>query len=238
MSAHGIDQSSESVKRVSQASPTDGRTDRRTKNLQDTEISLTSLDAHENSAGIDVEVARIGTTLRAVTEQIAQAGQRLPVVRTTDHRELDPRIRKMVLLRDGYSCQWCKRNIREDTAFQIDHIHPWSTGGTNATDNLRTLCVDCNQSRSNFRTDSETATALLIVGSCPWCRGRHYVPAWESEDGHSSYVYDEDAAMEVSIADRDVPVWCITCRTTSSTNVAHANRVRDKQAELASGDSL
>ena len=43
------DQSSESVERVSGPTPTDGRTEGRTQNLQDQGDHLTSLDAHEKS---------------------------------------------------------------------------------------------------------------------------------------------------------------------------------------------
>lgn len=214
---------------ISQATPTDGRTEVRTKNLQDASQNVTFLDAHENGGKIDSEVAQIGATLTAVADQIAQASERMPYTRADETRGmLDPQIRRMVILRDGFACQWCKRHIREGAIFEVDHIVPWSAGGTNATDNLRALCRECNQRRSNMRTDAETATALLIVGSCPWCRGRHYISRWESEDGRSSYVYDEDAT-EVGVADREVPVWCIGCHARSSTSRAHSELVRAKQ---------
>lgn len=244
MASRSSDQSSDQVtdqstdtRSISQAtrspdqSPdrTDGRTDVRTKNLQDASQYVTFLNAHENGEKNDLDVAPIADTLAALTDQLTHAATRMPYTRAHETRGmLDPQVRRMVLLRDGFMCQWCKRHVREGVFFEVDHIVPWSAGGTNATDNLRTLCRDCNQLRSNRRTDADTASALLIVGSCPWCRGRHYISRWESEDGHSSYVYDEDAA-EVASADREVPVWCIGCHARSSTSHAHADTVRAKQ---------
>lgn len=205
-------------------------TDGRTKTPQDRGDNLTFLDACDNGA-IDASVQSVGSSLPGILHLLVNAPERLPVSRIhRDDRQLDPQVRKMVLLRDGFTCQWCKAHIREGVRFQVDHIVPWSAGGSNATDNLRALCEECNQKRSNFRTDSETATARLIVGSCPWCRGRHYVRWWESETGKATYVYDEDAP-EISPRDREVPVWCIGCRAQSSTSVTHADEVRAKQAD-------
>jgi 5-methylcytosine-specific restriction enzyme A len=51
-----------------------------------------------------------------------------------------------VLSRDGYKCVFCGRNSKEVT-LEIDHIIPFSGGGSNKSDNLQTLCFDCNRGK-------------------------------------------------------------------------------------------
>ena len=55
-------------------------------------------------------------------------------------------IRVNVFNRDGYKCVFCGRNSKEAT-LEIDHIIPFSGGGSNKSDNLQTLCFDCNRGK-------------------------------------------------------------------------------------------
>jgi hypothetical protein len=156
-------------------------------------------------------ISTIGTTLRAVAAHLEGAGERLPVIRGNRPGTVDPRIRKAVYRRDGYTCCWCHNHIATCLdPLEIDHIIPWSAGGTNATDNLRTLCALCNTQRSNNRSDSTIARALLIVGECSRCKNP-----------------DDPAVVQLEQA-----VWCVECRGPSTTTVAHADTVRRRQAEL------
>lgn len=66
-------------------------------------------------------------------------------------RRLPDHIRRAVLRRDKVRCVWCGSNGR----LEIDHIIPWSAGGSDDMDNLRTLCHDCNQKRSNFAGEGD-----------------------------------------------------------------------------------
>lgn len=61
-------------------------------------------------------------------------------------REPSERLRFAVLLRDGFSCQSCGRSpLKErDVELHIDHIVPYSKGGSTAKDNLITRCSRCN----------------------------------------------------------------------------------------------
>lgn len=54
------------------------------------------------------------------------------------------------------SCgKWCGRPgserayIRDDMKMEVDHIRPWSMGGTDAVWNLQAMCKPCNRSKSN-----------------------------------------------------------------------------------------
>ena len=60
-------------------------------------------------------------------------------------------VRAFVYRRDVV-CQLCGTTERPS----LDHIIPWSQGGTDAVDNLRLLCIPCNSRRGAARFDDET----------------------------------------------------------------------------------
>lgn len=92
---------------------------------------------------------------------------RYPVLRTagSEGRQLDPEIRKLVLRRDRYRCVFCGK----DGLLEVDHIIPWSAGGSDDLDNLRTLCKSCNQDRSNFRVPADSCRRLPNSIECVYC---------------------------------------------------------------------
>lgn len=58
-------------------------------------------------------------------------------------KAIDPAVRAAIYERDMYRC--CACGSGDD--LQIDHIYPWSLGGTDEPNNLQTLCAPCNQSK-------------------------------------------------------------------------------------------
>lgn len=54
--------------------------------------------------------------------------------------------RRKVLTRDGNQCIRCGAT----THLTIDHVIPRAHGGTNQTENLQTLCRDCNTKKGSF----------------------------------------------------------------------------------------
>jgi len=64
-------------------------------------------------------------------------------------KPINPRLRWIILERDGFRCQACGAHSR-DTLLHIDHIRPVSAGGLNEPTNLRTLCSECNMGRGNI----------------------------------------------------------------------------------------
>lgn len=66
-------------------------------------------------------------------------------------RPLPPHRRWQVLQRDHYRCTLCGQNPAADPTVQlhVDHIHPVSAGGDNSLTNLRTLCRECNEGKSD-----------------------------------------------------------------------------------------
>lgn len=64
----------------------------------------------------------------------------------TTPRSISLSLRYKVLSRDRFRCIICGRSPAKDPSVElhVDHIHPWSKGGQNTEENLRTLCFDCN----------------------------------------------------------------------------------------------
>jgi len=83
--------------------------------------------------------------------------------------------RARILSRDGYTCQVCGLGAGEispitgkTVRLHIDHIKPISAGGDNSDDNLRVLCSDCNQGRSNlYHPDDVTINAMALIRKLP-----------------------------------------------------------------------
>ncbi len=63
-------------------------------------------------------------------------------------RHIPLSIRVSVLHRDGYKCVFCGRNAKQ-VELEVDHIVPFSQGGSNNFSNLQTLCFDCNRGKGS-----------------------------------------------------------------------------------------
>ena len=61
-------------------------------------------------------------------------------------RYIPASVRVSVLNRDGYKCVFCGRKSKQ-IELEIDHIIPFSKGGSNDLSNLQTLCFDCNRGK-------------------------------------------------------------------------------------------
>ena len=64
-------------------------------------------------------------------------------------RNVNWRLRALVLMRDGARCQLCGAEAREGAKLHVDHIVPWSKGGATVLSNLRVLCHVCNIGKSD-----------------------------------------------------------------------------------------
>jgi len=69
----------------------------------------------------------------------------------TPRIRIPPEVRQYVFQRDKYQCQSCGKTATE-THLSIDHIIPLALGGQNDISNLHTLCLVCNQTKSD-KTD-------------------------------------------------------------------------------------
>lgn len=117
-----------------------------------------------------------GDTLQSVMDQIeyGSSGNRHRVIRTKStegRRPIDPHLRKVVYARDNFRCVWCGRDRKwgDRHRLVLDHIKPWSAGGSDDYDNLRTLCWTCNEERSNFCTPDDGWRPLPVTHYCVRC---------------------------------------------------------------------
>ena len=59
-----------------------------------------------------------------------------------------PKARRLAIyLRDGLACAYCGASVEDHARLSLDHLRPYSKGGTNETSNLVTACGRCNSSR-------------------------------------------------------------------------------------------
>lgn len=66
-------------------------------------------------------------------------------------RAPDLRLRFKVLQRDHFTCCSCGRSPATNLGLvlHIDHIKAWSKGGETIIENLQTLCLECNQGKTD-----------------------------------------------------------------------------------------
>ena len=55
--------------------------------------------------------------------------------------------RLAIYLRDGLACAYCGASVEDGSILTLDHIKPYSKGGSNEAKNLITSCRKCNSSR-------------------------------------------------------------------------------------------
>ena len=66
--------------------------------------------------------------------------------------------KKGMWYRCAHCGKWCGRaagdnvKIKSDDMMEVDHIRPWSKGGSDEVYNLQPLCRPCNRSKSNDMT--------------------------------------------------------------------------------------
>ncbi|MDY4655952.1 MAG: HNH endonuclease [Eubacteriales bacterium] len=70
-------------------------------------------------------------------------------------RDINLRIRFIVLKRDNFKCCVCGASPAKDPSVElhVDHIIPWSKGGETVLENLQTLCSKCNLGKSDLILD-------------------------------------------------------------------------------------
>lgn len=104
---------------------------------------------------------------------ILPTGERFPVIRTGEREPIPYQVRAAVWLRDRGICQRCQ--YRNPKPWELDHIVPWSAGGSDDSTNLRVLCEPCNQKRSNY-DDRSTFARRPVTWWCDRCYGEEH--AW------------------------------------------------------------
>src|SRR3989344_7729070 len=114
---------------------------------------------------VDTYEHRFGTWLKALkafVEYINDEGAILPAgnIKGSDKtqplhkttRNINWRLRFIVMRRDNFKCQSCGRSPATDPSIilHVDHKKAWANGGETVLDNLQTLCSICNIGKSDL----------------------------------------------------------------------------------------
>jgi hypothetical protein len=94
---------------------------------------------------------------------------RWSLLRTGKRPRIHPLTRRLVMDRDNHRCTICGSDLG---GLELDHVRPWSVYGADTSDNLRVLCVDHNQDRSNF-LESYFPRLLPVTVVCDPCLATH-----------------------------------------------------------------
>jgi len=67
-------------------------------------------------------------------------------------RNINWRLRFLVMRRDNFKCKGCGRSPATDPSIilHVDHIKAWANGGETVLENLQTLCSKCNIGKSDL----------------------------------------------------------------------------------------
>ena len=93
------------------------------------------------SVSFAVSLLQMATTQTTRREKSNGQGQGMNWIR--------PEKRLAIYLRDGLACCYCGRGIEDEVKLTLDHLRPYSQGGTNNETNLVTCCFACNSSRGS-----------------------------------------------------------------------------------------
>ncbi len=69
-------------------------------------------------------------------------------MKKTPRIKIPNEVRQYIFQRDRNQCQSCGK-VATETQLSIDHITPLAHGGSNDISNLHTLCLTCNQRKSD-----------------------------------------------------------------------------------------
>lgn len=121
---------------------------------------------------------RLDDLLTDMVESLSIAHVRAKVVRRGKRDPIPTWVRSAIRERDGHACLFCRHRHK----LVLDHIVPWSAGGSDDPTNLRLLCWWCNEDRSNRRyVDLTPRPPLVFV--CARCDEA----TADADDLHSAY---------------------------------------------------
>ena len=100
----------------------------------------------------DTQVIDIKTDQSVGDDTLIQERDFPPPIKHKTKRDINLRLRFLVMKRDNFKCCICGASPAKDSEVElhVDHIIPWSKGGETVIDNLQTLCSKCNWGKSDL----------------------------------------------------------------------------------------
>ena len=77
------------------------------------------------------------------------------------------KLRASILARDCYLCTACQAKGIAIQATEVDHIKPKAKGGTDAADNLASLCHPCHTAKT-AQDNGQTLRSRITTGVDGW----------------------------------------------------------------------
>lgn len=120
-------------------------------------LSKYSADTYANRFGswrkaLEKFVAYINNEENISSEEAIQKLKIEPSTRHKTKRNINWRLRFVVMRRDNFKCKKCGRSPATDPQIilHVDHKKAWANGGETVLENLETLCSKCNIGKSNL----------------------------------------------------------------------------------------
>jgi hypothetical protein len=75
------------------------------------------------------------------------------------------KVKLEVFKRDNYTCRVCGRSpaITPGLELEVDHVEPFSKGGTDALANYQTLCQRCNRGKGDHASLNKSLAADMAI---------------------------------------------------------------------------
>lgn len=91
------------------------------------------------------EIIQVALAMESAPQRAGKSKAAGPKYRRPNHAEWTP-VRLAVLERDGEVCAYCSSL---NGPFEVDHVIPWTRGGSHEMDNLVVACRPCNRSKKD-----------------------------------------------------------------------------------------
>ena len=120
-------------------------------------LSKYSADTYANRFGtwrqaLEKFVAYINNEENISSEEAIRNLEIEPITKHKTQRNINWRLRFVVMKRDNFKCKNCGRSPATDPSIilHVDHIKAWANGGETVLENLQTLCSVCNIGKSDL----------------------------------------------------------------------------------------
>lgn len=147
---------------------TDGLTETGSPCVDKLTLGSAQEEKPESTTSEPTAVSHIAGDVIDFLEAQGNSDARWPVYRTGEREPIRWAKRLAIYHRDGFQCIECGA-ARRESELQLDHVIPWSTGGSDRSDNLRSLCRRCNEARGNLNDGSHLQRLVPVTLWCKRC---------------------------------------------------------------------